>query len=148
MTYFHRFFRTIHGVLVTVFHASYYLFVLMCLFLRLVLLHIQVFSTTWANVAAVLVAIWACSLTFFVAPAIFQLLFQHFISYTLFNCLSKQVLIFELVPFWIWVQVDDFKWRSIAVWLKDYKSIEQPSTLTQAGMQSAQMQPILVARLV
>ena len=85
--------------IVTVFNASYFLFVLMCLFLRLVLLHIQVFSATWANVAAVLVATWACSLTVFVAPAILQFLFQHFISYTLFNCLSKQVLIFELVPF-------------------------------------------------
>ena len=71
----------------------------MCLFLRLVLLHIQVFLATWANFAAVLFATWACSLTVFVAPAILQLLFQHFISYTLFNCLSKQVLTFEWFHF-------------------------------------------------
>ena len=87
-----------------VLHASYFLlivfyFVLLCLFLRLVLLHIQVFSATWANVATLLFATWASSLTVFGAPAIFQFLVQHFISFTLFNCLSKQVLIFELIPF-------------------------------------------------
>ena len=85
--------------IVTVFNASYFLFVLICLFLVLVLLYIQAFSATWANVAAVLFATLACSLTVFGAPAIFQFLFQHFISSTLFNCLSKQVLISELVPF-------------------------------------------------
>ena len=85
--------------IVTVFNASYFLFVLICLLLVLVLLYIQAFSATWANVAAVLFATLACSLTVFGAPAIFQFQFQHFISYTLFNCLSKQVLIFELVPF-------------------------------------------------
>ena len=82
--------------IVTVFNASYFLFVLICLFLVLVLLYIQAFS---ANVAAVLFATLACSLTVFGAPAMFQFQFQHFISYTLFNCQSKQVLIFELVPF-------------------------------------------------
>ena len=84
--------------IVTVFNASYFLFVLICLFLVLVLLYIQAFSATWANVATLLFATWASSLTVFGAPAIFQFLVQHFISFTLFNCLSKQVLIFKLVP--------------------------------------------------